>query len=745
MVVPNLPPELMAMMGMPAAPGAAPPGPMPPSGPMGVTPGPGAIGMPPGDPAMMAMGGMPPMGLPGFPPGVMPDPNYPGSVPVQDAELMLAMQDPEVAQALINLLIQEIDPDEGPKRPPWYNDDDYPKPKPNDIADKVEQDHRDYSRLIDRMRRDRDRIRMAVVGAFKDHDSENEVTFQDASLAIDVQLITSILAAADLIFWKSAKKAGKADDAQKIENLCYAITEQAAARYHAMTGMDWKTDLIKTALSTGHLVSRVLPRLDADEGEVPVNIDLLDPATCYPTWDEYGLETMTRLYRLDVTRVFRGFRLDKKQQKKVLDKRAKNKDGTYRPRSITDTVEVKEYWDRRWYALTVDDDVIIGPVEHDMGKVPFRVTRSAIGDPGNVYEHNLHVDGGTENFMQMDLVNKGQSHIQLLQKTHEQREAIMGIFATEVKKIRNPPRTFEQAITVYGDAPEISNAEGMVNMLRMGEEVEVPSQPDPRFSLMGPLIATVNESAQMGRMSPSDYGLQPGSQSSGAVVEGLSESSKDKLNLWKIMVQNHVAAVLEDALGCLRDHGKKLGPEGHRGEPYEIELQHPIEGKEGYFEFDYRILRESSCHVRVQLTSLRMQNLGQLGNAIQMWDSMGRMTDEEALSLRGVRDPEAYMRKVEIEQFKKTPEFKTARLIEWMKEEEMFEELPTVLYLLATQGGSGGGPPGGGGQAGAMPGNGGPPPPAGMPGGPGQQGGRPPQLPGPPPSITASGGDEPNI
>ena len=64
-----------------------------------------------------------------------------------------------------------------------------------------------------------------------------------------------------------------------------------------------------------------------------------------------------------------------------------------------------------------------------------------------------------------------------------------------------------------------------------------------------------------------------------------------------------------------RDHGRLLGPEGHKGDPYDIELQHPVQGEESYITFDYRDLHKVSPRVKVQMTSLRLQNLGPLGNA----------------------------------------------------------------------------------------------------------------------------------
>jgi hypothetical protein len=707
--------------------------PMPPN-PNMMQPMPGAPM--PMDPSMMGMAPMMPQGIPGFPPGVIPDMNYPGSPAVEDASLMLAMQDPDVAMAIIRLMLEQIDPDPGPKYPPWYRKENYPKPKIADVTNKARSDRTAHSKLIERMRRDRDRIIMAVGGTFDNFDPEVESRFFDASLALDVQLITSILSACDYIITKTARKAGQAQEAQDIENFCYALSEQSQRRHHHLYGTNYKADQVKIAMSTGHLVTRVTPNYDVDEAEIPILVDVLDPASCFITRDAYGVETVTRIYHQSIREVCHGFGLDKKQQKKLLSKE-KEVDGEVRDRTITDTVEVIEYWNRRYFALVVDSDGVIGPVEHHFGRPPFVVTRSAIGDAGPIFENNLNAGIGlTSLAVQNDLANKGQSHIQLLQKTHEQREALMGVVMTEIDKIRNPPRTFEQGMMRYGQSPAISNAPGSISMLSMGEEKEIPNTPDSRFQLMGPILSNVNEAAQMGRMSPADYGLTPGSQSSGAVIEGLSESSKDKLNLWKTMIQDHEAGVHELSLIMMRDHGRKLGPEGSRGNPLLVEKQHPTEREDGFFDFDYRMLRDDTCRVQVQMTSLRLQNLGSLGNAVQMWTNMGRMTDEEALELRGVRDPLGYMRKVEIESFKKTPEFKTARLISWMKQEGMEEELPTVLYLLATKGGTGGQQQAAG--PGPLPGNGGPPPTVGMPGAAGQEGGRP-VMAGPTPSMTGLG------
>jgi hypothetical protein len=746
-VLPNpnmLPPGAMPPIGPPPGPPPAPMGPPmgpPPMGgpPMGGPPlGPAMGAMSPmGPPPMGGMPMMPPQGIPGFPPGVMPDMNYPGSPAQKQAEMMMAMQDPSVMLALIRIMLADIDPDPGPKYPSWYRKEDYPRLNPAEIRGKAEQDRSDYQLLIERMRRDRDRIRMAVVGTFRDYedDPDSQEVWRDASLALDVMLITSILSACEFLIQKHAKKSGEAAEAQQIENVDYAILDQAMSRHRQLRRSNFKADLVKTALSTGHLVTRILPNYYVDEGEVPIVWDTLDPASCFVQYDAYGICSVSRIYHQTVTEICHGFRVGKDARKRLMSKQQKV--GTeYRDRRISDVVEAIEYWDRRQYCLQVDGEVIVQPVDHELGICPFVVSASSVGDAGNVYEQNLNAGWGlTANSKQVDLANKGQSHIQYLQIPHEQREAVMGIVATELQKIKNPPRTFEQDLVYYGDSPPRDNSPGGITLLHMGGEVEVPTPTDSRVQLLGPAMANITEAAQRGMLSPVDHGVMPGAQTSGAVVEGLSESSKDKFNLWKVMIQDHVEQCLDMSNVFMRDHGRKLGPEGKRGEPYTVERANPSYNEDGYFDFDYRVLHRNSCRVRVQMTSLRLQNLGPLGNAVQMWRNQGLMTKVEALELRGVQDPHAYLRQKDVEDFKDTPEYKTAKLLEWMEEEGDTRAIPTVMYLLATKGGSGGGGQPGASPAGPMPGNGAGPPPVGMPGAPGQQGGRPPQLPGPPPSL----------
>jgi hypothetical protein len=163
------------------------------------------------------------------------------------------------------------------------------------------------------------------------------------------------------------------------------------------------------------------------------------------------------------------------------------------------------------------------------------------------------------------------------------------------------------------------------------------------------------------------------------------------------------------------------------------------------------MLRRTGIQVDVRLTSVKMANLGPLGNAVNLWRNAGLMTKEEALKLRDVRDPESTLRKIRIEEVQDMDFFKKAEVLDALKREGNWSLYYEVQAQIAAEKGGGGGggnqpmAPGGTGAPGGAPPGMAPPaggspvaiqgaslPQYGMPAG--TQGGRPPGG-GPPPGM----------
>ncbi len=721
----------MVLPPQPPMPLGPPPGMQMPLGPPPMPMGMGVPGIPPPGmgPAMM---GMPPPPPPGPPPGMMPSPlgmmPQPGVMPplgMGEMDPAAALQDPAVMMALIQLIIDDQSMQYGPVYPKWYRPGKYPKPTAASVIHRATQDKSLFGDLILRWQDDRKRLRLAVVGTFGDHDADAEETFTDASLALDMQLVTALLAGADIIHKVKAPRREMDNDAEKVENYLLRCREAAVHRHFLTHGTSLSVDEVKTSLTYGHLVTRILPDFEAESDEIPIIMDLLDPATCFPTWAAgRGLNTMTRVYTMSIDAITGTWdRDDTKVEKKLLAKPYRKQDGSTRDRTTEDELEVTEYWDCRWHAVAVDGE-IIHEWEHKFGRVPFVYSRSPIGEPAQVAEPATTTTGLFTR--RKEIAAKGLSHIAFMKKTHEQKEAIFGRMMTEVKKTGNPSRTFEQDLSVYGDAPRITNAEGGISMIRMGYEREVQTPMAQGFQLAPPVLAAIGDAATRGMMPRESYGSVSNSQQSGTAIEGLNESGRDKLTPWMIMLPQHHKEADELVLGYIRDWGHLMGSDMKKGNLL-FDLVKPGQDQDRQQQITPDMLRKGNFRVEVRMTSLRLQNLGTMGQAVQMWKSMGLMEDVEALDMRGVQDAEAYLRRVEIQEFKRTEEYRKARLVQWMEEEgEPFDIIQIVRQLIMKpEPQPGGGPPGMG--------PGGPPPgmPPGMGSPTGVNGGAPPGPNGP--------------
>lgn len=684
------------------------------------------------DPAVMAMP------APGMMPGMQP--------PVDP--LTAALSDPLVFFELLRMITEQQESANGPMYPRWYKASNYPKPKQAVYESKVRRDQELYQLLIKRIMAEREVLQLRTVGQFPDAEQDSEMQFSDPSLVHDFNLAVSLVAGCDVNFEATARKLKDADTVEKKEHAAHSFRNRWKRRNQAMYGTDLGYDEAKIAMGTGRLCARFTLDFDAESDDFPVKADLLDPTTCFPTWEaDRGLATMTRVYSQTVDQVCATFADGKKDlRKKLLAIPEKTAGGGERPRTMDDQAEVLEYWDRRWYAVSVDGIEIVN-VEHRFGVVPFVYVISPYGDAGPQSLHALrplvHGPSGT---VQLDIASKGLSHIWATWKAHEQREAILGRMFTELKKTGNPPRTIAQDMTVYGEAPELSDQEGSISMLRRGLEEEVAPPPKPGFSLIGPVMAATNEAAARGQMPASAYGLTQNANESGTAIEGLNESGRDKITPWLTMLQRWDSECAEMALTLFRDWGHLLGSDGQRGE-FEIDLVRPNDDGETSFILSPIDLRQVGVRIRSKRTSLRLANLGNLGNALSAWKANGWLLDEDALEMRGVEDPRAYLRRVEIQELKKDPEYKRIAILRMLEEEGDFEGAMMFRQMMQQQ--QAASPPP------VPPGGGMPNPDPTQPGGAGTLGGSPPgsgmgpqtaqpmtgslgmpsRLAGPPPSI----------
>ena len=726
----------------------------PPPGMMGGGPPPGM--MPGGpDPAAMMGGQLPPnplaaqMGMAPSPfanlPGIGQDPLGLGLPP----EIAVMLNDPMVADMFKRML--EGKPKQGPNYPKWFRAKDYPKPTIAEVQMKSRNDKELFRLLLWRFSRDRDILRMATSGVFRDFDKEEEIAYRDASLVFDMQLIQNLLGGAELSYDAKPRTTEGAQDTEKKVDFLQALRVQAEHQHYLSTGMSLAMDEVKTATTYGHLVARILPNFLAEDDEIPISYDLMDISTCFPTWEgARGLKTMTRVYSSTMGQICATWDQDGKNQIKAkMISQPIVKGGKQDICQDDDEFEVIEWWDRL-NCMIVVRGVEVYSYQHKFGFVPFVYSRSPLGDAGPIRAENMAAYDLSASTLtrQLDIVGKGLSHVAFSRLVHEQREAILSRMMTMVDRDSDPPIWIEQDLSQYGDTPDISLRKGTISTFKMGYEKPIQTPMPQGYQFIPPMMAALNEASQRGLMPPSAYGVQSNANLSGVANEGMNESGLDKLTPWQLMLTQHHGEAGEMALRFVRDWGHLMGPEGSKGEiPFERAQVSP--GQDPMWQLTPQILHDQGIKVTSRLTSPRLNNLMMLGNSVGAWMNLGLMEKTEALKLRGVRDPIAAIRRLRIQEFEDTDEYKKAQIVTWLREEGRIQEAALVLFFMqqAAQPQGGGGPGGPGGMPGA-PGSMSPTgqmggaPPGGPGSGPpmqtgamGMAGGMGGPIPGPPPSM----------
>lgn len=766
-------------------PGGPPPGmmPQPPMGglPMGMPPpmAPGGFlppmgGPPPGLPPMPPMGGPPPPGLPGMGAGAalgpMPPPpplgmggppsfGMPGmGVGPQPSPLMMILADPEALKALLG-------PKELPRdRDPWQEP---PKPTTGQMLTKASEDRTKLTDINVRFADNIKRIGLKSVGVFEDYDPDAEETFRSTAIADQDQLIAAMVGTIEPTYESPKRHPRDADESQAKEDFL-AYLEEDHRRQHARAGFgDLGIERVKTVTRYGRVVTRNLCNFSGRKGVCPIRMRMMDPATVYPTYaGDRGLVVVTATYQQRVGDVIGDHDDDDGKTKGQIEQKilgGQDDNGRIASKyQLTDYVEVIEYWDCKWLAVFVAGRLVKGPVAHNYGEPPFVYTIAPFGEPGYTKTPLAVRDTtlGTNSIVTSeaeDFADRGLSYFHTQFWTHSQKEAMLGRAATMFKRWGNEPLEVAQDDFVYGQAPEISQAEGARVLTRRDHEEVKPLPVQPIPATFGPLMGSIAEDASRGGLPPQEFGLTPSAQQSGYSIAGLSERGQNKYRPVIRCVESHLAMCGEQRLRFYRDWGHLLGEQGRKGRLAIPRLTTYLPSQEPVWDVTPEMIDRTGWQVKVTLTDPPdITQLGAMAQAFGMIRKEGAMSRADMIALLGLRgstNPEQKKREIDVEMLKESPEYKLGALLRYVWKEE---EDPAFADFIVSQiaksqmkeqaqmqtggpvaGGPGMGPPPG------PPGGGGPQPqgqslPAmGHP--PGSMGGRPPMGGGPPGGLMPSG------
>ena len=690
--------------------------------------------------------GMPPPGPEGMPPEMAgaPPPEFmqpPMDPPMPPPELIK-----EALEQILGMIEYEADQMTKPLYPRWYRATDYPKPKAEDALAEARRLWAEFGSYRRRVMEDLKFIRGQDPGHFAEFgEDEDEEQFYDATAAADIEFAATQLASLDPRYKIDVRQLADRNEAADKLDFLYACDDDADRKHTRRGSTPRKLDIARTLLQYGRVCQRTIFDLDCDEDEMPFREHLIDPTTCAPLYDDRGMRRMVRIYRMTVAEVMSTFEHPDGRIEQTI-KGNKRQDH--------DVVEVTEYWDRRWYLVWVQGDVVVQG-EHQLGFVPFDYQMGGLGAPSYIQE-TAEVPIGQLRVMNHSpgdaaLPHKGVSYIHFMRTPHKQKEALMSTLITAVRRNEKPPLLVEQdMIAAEKGVPEIDRTSGTSSSVMAGQESvkEIPA--NPASPALMPVVQTINEALGRTQNQAAAYGINANSNVTGFALETLNEAGRHLLMPHMQALENYYQSVAEKRLRIFRDWGYVLGQEEGQLGFIMVPRDHALSGDDPWFKLTPGDVRRTGIRVQAHLNSLTLRGMAPVVNMVGQLMQMQLMTRRDALEhLDYSRNVDRTLAELELEEAMQDPVLKESELIRFLQSQG---EVSLAAYFQARkmagdqgqggppQGGPPGGPPQGGPPGGPGGGPGGPPTTDGMslpmmnpgmaPGSNGAPTGRPPTPPG---------------
>lgn len=587
---------------------------------------------------------------------------------------------------------EELRQETTPRYPAWLKvgkgkdatPKDYPRPDPAEILAYVNRLHGEFGDLRNRFTNDIKLLKGTEAGHFADA-SEDEKTslYHDSTIEAEHELIVANLGSIDPIYKPLARRLNERDEAADKADFLYACDDQTERRHINLGNGPFRPDVVRSALIYGRIVAQLAYKTECEDGDVPISESLVDPATCMPVHDDHGLAIMARQYRTTLTAACAAFDYDGSMRTKLRDVK---KDAKY---STNTTVTVKEYWDRWWKLVWVDEVLVIGPVAHRLGEPPFVYQLGALGLPGFVRSvddltpDSVHTLTVFPHLRDAAMPNKGLSHVHYLRYPIWLREALTARILTHFRRQIDPAYlVYQTNAAELSGVPQVTNNPGDVSTAKEGQEriEQVPN--NPQAESYGPLMQLNNDA--LGRLTqPAEaYGLNPSGVSSGFALEGLSENGRDKQMPHLVTLEMFYKQLAEKRLKLYRDWGwvVKQGDE-KRGMLWVSRLN-PLPNQDPMLTITPGMIRRTGTQVEVRMTKVKMQSLTQVTNALAIMRNMEMGNPVFFYEMLGHPNPE---RAVELDEYWKMvqdPAYRRFKLIKTLEEQG---EVEAAAYLRATK------------------------------------------------------------
>jgi hypothetical protein len=359
--------------------------------------------------------------------------------------------------------------------------------------------------------------------------------------------------------------------------------------------------------------------------------------------------------------------------------------------------EVIEYWDRRWRLVFMDNQVILGPVEHNYGFVPFIYKLGPLGlpsfmrDPGQATSDQYTI-GASYQSRDVSMPHKGLSLVDLLRRPHELYEAVMTRMLTAFQKEVKPAYIAELDEMTYPDgAPDVSDASGAVNQVKAGRQTIKRFSEPVASSAASPMLNGAVENMARLTQPATAHGANNQSNVSGFATQGLNESGRIKLVGWQQTLEEYHAECGEMDLRLLRDWGHELAQgNGAFGEFVIPRFDAPLHEDQS-FTLTAEELEETGIRVRASLSTISLSQLGGVANAMSILKNMGAIDDIRIMRLIGDPNPYKTQARIRANTIINDPDLIEAQALQGL-DQEGFGWIAQYMMWKKMQGG-GNGPP----------------------------------------------------
>lgn len=587
------------------------------------------------------------------------------------------------------------------------------RPPKEDIESIANRDKERYATLRDRFTRD--------VALFRQHSSflpksfkeDREMPVQSAEFSTLVNKVSNMFAGVSQIYEIDFDTMQEEKSAQVIEDALYDFRKRAKRAYARNVGGSLQRDEFWYMSLYGRYVKRILP--DLTDRRNPWNEDLLDPATCFPTFGggKRGMVRMVRVYNATAGEVIADYGHAVPDLEKKLAKKLGYESYTSASDWLHEDGQVIEYWDTWWRYVSFRGEEVMPVTAHELGEVPF-VYETVGGEPAGMaspggawqaWDARTHSNTRYTSDNQQDLSEKGVSLFHYLVNTHKVKEMLMTILFNEVEKATDPATVTYRAPHLGGTEPHpLDTKRGGSNYRQMNfEQVEgVPTSPRPTD--FAPLYQTIQQEMMEGSLSPGAFGSEQGSNVTGSGMDAMINNMKDFVLPYIVGWENAQAREAEMKLNQYRDVISQS-----------ITLSIPAHGVDGKGDGEINQLTVTDIDavgttVDVKMTGMTMQNEAQLIAAMNQAVQAGFYSQRHAMSKLNVENPTRMLNEIITEKAMQHPEVMENFIIpegfaaigadDLVK---MWMQL-VVMPKMAQMQMSGGMPPGGDGGA-APPGN----------------------------------------